>query len=402
MLKIRTGDFKAGDREKKIINQILESGCLSEGAVVRTFEEKWSKLIGTKYCTLVNSGTSALIAGLHAVKHLFKIKNKAKVITSPLTFIATVNAIVVSGFEPLFADVDKETFTIKPEAVENIIKKEKGVSIILPVHLMGYPADMDAINAISKKYELCVIEDVSQAHGTYYKGKRLGSLSTLACFSFYMAHNIQAGEMGAVVTDDRKIYNLIKRIKAYGRICDCPVCTRSENKCPHLNYGKDKKDFDPRFYHDIIGFNFKTTEFQAGIGLAQFEKVDQILEKRRLNLLYLNKGLASLGGLIQLPRYMKNVSYFAYPVVIKKPDLISRKVLRDKLEEIGIETRPLFGCIPLQQPVYNHLRKKYIGRLPNAEYIGSNGFYIGCHQYLTKNDLDYVIDKFKIILKKII
>lgn len=401
MLRIRVGDFKLGFKEKRIINEVLDKGLLSEGLKVNEFEKKWAKYIGTKYCVALNSGTSALISGVFATKHLLNIKDKAKVITSPLTFIATVNAIVAAGLEPVFVDIDRETFVITPQAISEVLKKEEGVRIILPVHLMGYPADMDAINAIAHKYNLAVIEDAAQAHGTIYKGKKVGTFSDLACFSFYIAHNIQAGEMGAVVTDNPDICKLVKKIKTHGRMCDCPVCTRPQGKCPRLNSYKGEEDFDPRFYHDIFGFNFKTMEFQAALGLSQLEKANDILKKRKYNVLYLNKGLSPLKEALQLPLYNDDISYLAYPIVIKRPSIITRKALRNKLEEAGVETRPLFGCVPTQQPVYGYLKDRYAGRLPNAEYTGLNGFYIGCHQFLTRSDLDYIIRVFKDIFKKL-
>ena len=399
MLRIRVGDFRLGKKEKAIINEVLDSGHLSEGEKVKEFERQWAKFIGTKYCVLVNSGTSALIAGLYALKYLFRLKNGTKVITSPLTFIATVNAVVAAGFEPLFVDIDPDTYVITPGEIERALKKNKNVSVLLPVHLMGYPADMKEINKIAGRYKLIVMEDAAQAHGTIYKGAKLGSFSKLGCFSFYIAHNVQAGEMGAVVTDDQRIARLIKKIKAHGRMCDCPVCLRPQNKCPRLNCYNGKDDFDPRFYHDMFGFNFKTMEFQAALGLAQLESVGEILKKRRFNVEYLNKGLEPLREMLQLPVYSDKISYLAYPLVIKNPRLISRKLLRHKLEEAGIETRPLFGCIPTQQPAYAYLKHKYEGKLPNAEYIGKNGFYIGCHQFLKKEDLDFIITVFNDILR---
>lgn len=399
MLRIRVGDFKLGPKEKNIINEVLDSGRLSEGAKVKAFEGKWADFIGTRYCVAVNSGTSALITGLYALKYLLKLKDKAKVITSPLTFIATVNSIVACNLEPVFVDINRETFVISAEGVEKALKEEKDVKVILPVHLMGYPVDMNKINELAKKYNLVVMEDAAQAHGTIYKGKKLGSLSALGCFSFYIAHNIQAGEMGAVVTDDSRIYQLMKKIKAHGRMCDCPVCTRAEGVCPPLKSYKGTEDFDPRFYHDIFGFNFKAMEFQAALGLVQLEKVEEIIEKRKYNVRYLNKGLGQLEEVLQLPKYSDDISYLAYPLVISKPKIISRMILRQKLEKAGIETRPLFGCIPTQQPAYKHLKEKYTGKLPNADYVGLNGFYIGCHQYLTQEDLDYIIETFKGILK---
>src|SRR3989338_3820807 len=163
MLRIRVGDFKLGREEKEIINEVLDSGRLSEGAKVKAFEEKWANFIGSKYCVAVNSGTSALITGLYALKYLLKLEDKTKVITSPLTFIATVNSIVACGLEPVFVDIDKETFVMNVDELEKALKREKGVKVILPVHLMGYPADMNRINNLAKEYNLTVIEDAAQA-----------------------------------------------------------------------------------------------------------------------------------------------------------------------------------------------------------------------------------------------
>jgi dTDP-4-amino-4,6-dideoxygalactose transaminase len=263
---------------------------------------------------------------------------------------------------------------------------------------MGYPADMDSINRLAKEYNVIVMEDAAQAHGTIYKGKKVGSLSKLAIFSFYIAHNIQAGEMGAISTNDYSILKLIKKIKAHGRMCECSVCTRTKGVCPQLDKYKGEEDFDPRFYHDMIGYNFKIMEFQAALGLTQLKKAGQIFKKRNRNVKYLNEGLSGLSDILQLPYYSSNFGYLAYPIVIKNHNLISRLSLRRALEKEGIETRPLFGCIPTQQPAYSFLRAKYINKLPNAEFIGRNGFYIGCHQYLSRRDLDFIIKAFYRIL----
>jgi CDP-6-deoxy-D-xylo-4-hexulose-3-dehydrase len=404
MIKIPVGDFKIGEEEKKAIIDVLDSGKISEGKRVKEFEIEWAKFVGTKYAICLSSGTAALIAGLTALKYRkdLNIKPNSKVITTPLTYIATSNAISLSGFEPVYVDINKETFGITPEAIKELLEKADDpseYSIILPVHLMGYPCDMKAINKIAKEYGLITFEDSAQAHGTTYEGKKTGSLSLLSDFSFYIAHNIQAGEMGAITTDDLEIIKLVRKIKSNGRMCDCSVCVRGEGKCPKLFSYKGEDDFDPRFTHDMIGYNFKVMEFQAALGLTQLKKADWIIEKRRENVKYLNKGLEKFSDILQLPKYDENISYLAYPIVIKKPEKISRKKLRQELEQKGIETRPLFGCIPTQQPAYYHLREKYNGKLPNAEYVGLNGFYIGCHQYLKKEDLDFIIKEFENILQ---
>ena len=404
MIKVRVGDFKIGEEEKQVINEVLDSGRISEGQKVREFEKEWAKFIGVNHAVAVSSGTSALIAGLTALKlhKNLNIKPDTKIITTPLTYIATSNAIVLSGFEPVYIDIDKETFEITPENIKSHLEETDDpteYSIILPVHLIGYPCDMDKINKIAKEYRLVTFEDSAQAHGTIYKGRKTGSLSLLSAFSFYVAHNIQAGELGAITTDDPEIRRLIKKIKAHGRMCDCPICYRAGGKCPKLSSHRGKDDFDPRFTHDIIGYNFKAMEFQAALGIIQLKKADWITEKRRENVKYLNEALEEFSDILQLPKYDENVSYLAYPIVIKDPKKISRKKLRYELEKRGVETRPLFGCIPTQQPAYKHLKGKYEGKLPNAEYVGLNAFYVGCHQYLKQEDLDFMIEVFKETIK---
>jgi len=400
MIRIPVGEFKLGSSEKKALMDVIDSGKLSEGRKTFEFEKAWSRYIGTKFSIAVNSGTSALIAGITALKKKFSIKEGAKVITTPLTFISTVNAIYHCGLKPVFADINFKTLVITPDNIKRVLDKEKGVSIILPVHLMGFAADMDEINGLAKEYGAVVMEDAAQAHGTLYKGKRAGSLSELGIFSFYIAHNIQAGEMGAITTNDQEIFKLVKKLKAHGRMCECNVCTRSQGICPPLDNYKGKDDFDPRFYHDMIGFNFKIMEFQAALALTQLKKADEIFEKRNFNVRYLNEKLSGFAKALQLPYYSKEVSYLAYPIIIKDTKAISRLKLRRALEKEGVETRPLFGCVPTQQPAYYFLKSQYKNKLPNAEYIGANGFYIGCHQYLKKDDLDFIVSVFRKILKK--
>ena len=371
---VKIGDYWVTPDDKQSVMEVLESNQLSEGYKVKEFEEKWADFCGTKYCVLTNSGTSALIACLETLKHFI---NNRKVLTSPLTFIATVNAIMLAGYEPTFSDVDKDKFVIKP------IWTDAG--IFIPVHLYGYPVDMDEFNY---RY---MIEDACQAHGTLYKGRKAGSIGFMGVFSFYIAHNIQVGDMGAVVTNNLQMYKLLKKIKAHGRICECPICKRLEGKCPNRN-----KDFDPRFTHTEIAYNFKTSEIQAALGLNQIKHADEIISKRQENVKYLNDGLAGIKEL-QLPIYDPTVSYLAYPVIIKDTT-IDRNDFCNRLTDAGVENRPFFSCVPLQQPAYEFIKDKWEGKLPNAEWLGARGMHLGCHQFLTKDEKDIMIRSIKDIL----
>ncbi len=394
--QVPVGSFILQDEEINAVVDVLKSQRISEGPKTREFEKLFAEYVGTKYCVAVNSGTSALIVALLALlydERFPRVKKGAKVITSPLTYVATSNAIVLTGMEPVFLDIDPLTFEIKPETLEKYLASVKDIenyALVLPVHLMGYPNDMEKINKIAAKYGLLTFEDSAQAHGTKIGHKNSGACSLVSDFSFYIAHNIQAGEMGAVTTDDEKIYKLVKKLKANGRLCDCMVCTRSQGVCPYNN-----ADFDPRFVHEYISYNFKTMDTQAALAISQVKKADDIFKKRQQNVKELLKRLSFLEDVLQLPKFDEKVSYLAFPMVIKDNKKYPREQTRRKLEKLGVENRPLFGCIPTQQPAYGYLKKEYDGNLPNADYAGANGFYIGCHQYLTKEDIDYIEFAFK-------
>ena len=308
--------------------------------------------------------------------------------------MADSNAIKIAGLEPVYVDIDRKTFSIAPEEIVKKLEEinPEEVLAILPVHLMGYPCDMNTIMRIARKNKIYVIEDSAQAHGSKYSGQKTGSFGDVSIFSFYIAHNIQVGEFGVINTNDLKIKKILKQIKANGRRCSCEICIRTTGKCPELL--KDP-DSDPRFTHDFVGLNCKTMDLISALALHRVDKIDEINQVRRKNVLYLNERLKEFENELQLPLYSEDVSYLGYPIVLKNGN---RSKLTKELEERGIETRPLFGCIPLQQPAFSYLKMQYLGKLPNAEYVGENGFYIGCHQYLEKEDLDYIIEVFREIL----
>lgn len=401
--RVSVGDFQIREDEKKAIMEVLERGRISEWQKVKEFGTTFAEYIGTKYCIAVTSGTSALIVGLMALlfdKRFPKAKKGAKIITSPITYISTVNAVVLTGFEPIFVDIDKSTFKLDVSQIEYLLKREDPDKFagILPVHLMGYPNDMDEINHIAQKYDLFVFEDSAQAHGSIYNEKKVGSLGLLSAFSFYIAHNIQAGEMGCITTDDKKLFELISQLKANGRACSCRVCNRHLGLCPRIDKYDEAEDYDPRFTHEYISYNFKTTELSATLAVSQVKKADLIFQKRLENVKYLNMKLKKYEDIFYLPMYDEKISYLAYPIIIKDNSKIKRKWLRNELEKKGIENRPLFGCVPTQQPAYNYLKKRYINKLLIADYVGRNAFYIGCHQYLEKEDLDYIVQIFDSLL----
>jgi dTDP-4-amino-4,6-dideoxygalactose transaminase len=395
-MRVRVGDVRITAAQKEAILALLDSDRISEGPNVRDFERRWGDYIGTKYAIATNSGSSALTCVLAALERLGMVEPGDKVITSPLTYIATASSIVAAGLRPVFVDVDRAEFWIRPSCVRDALKEHPDARVLIPVHLMGYPAPLVALGAIANRSGMILIEDAAQAHGSEYNGGRVGSIGLAGIFSFYVAHNIQAGEMGAVTTSSRELQGMVRQLKAQGRRCACVLCTRSTGACPQLPRSDGP---DPRFTHDVIGFNFKTTEFSAALALDQLSHIGGIIQKRQLNVKFLNSALAQYRDRLQLPPPSGwSLSPLAYPLVIREGSGLSRNELCRALEGHGIETRPLFGCIPTQQPAFGFLRNEYAGKLPNAEYLGANGFYIGCHQYLTQADLEHVVTTFQHLL----
>jgi len=387
-MQVRIGDFSYGPEQKAAVEGMMAENAVSEGRKCREFEAAFAKHIGSKHCVTANSGTSAGMLIFQGLKYVSNnpIKEGTTVLTSPLTYIATVNAFTTLGFKPAFCDVRLDTFSMDEEKAKEHFENNdpSEYSAIQPVHLMGYAVEMDRINAIAKEHGLVSIEDSCEATGTKYKGRRTGTWGTAGWFSFYIAHNIQVGEFGAITTDDAELAEKMHRLKGNGRMCYRTVKEVEEGKCPHANLG-----FNPRYLHDMIGFNFKPMEFQAVLGLTQLAKAEWIIAKRQDNVKFLNDSLAKLSGELMLPKLSKDVSYLGYPLIVESKR-ISRDKLSVELTKRGIENRPIFNCIPTQQKAYAHLAKEYAGKLPNAEHVGKNGIYLPVHQYLSDQQREYM------------
>lgn len=393
--RVSVGEFRFGPEEKKAINRILSQNSISEGAFVEEFSAEFAKFCGTNYCVPLNSGTSALMLVWAGLKYhsKFKPSNSLRVITTPLTYVATTNSLVTTGFEPDFVDINLEDFSINADLVAERAETGKYYGL-LPVHLMGYPCDMKKIDSIAKKNGLLVVEDSAEAHGSEIEGKKTGSFGLAGCFSFFIAHNIQAGEFGCVTTNDEELTRILRSMKGNGRRCYCLRSEVDAGKCPHVNDG-----FHPRYIHDYIGYNFKPMEYQAAVGVCQLKKAEWIKQKRLENVKYLNDELNGLDTVFRLPRFSKQVSYLGYPLLVTNQEF-SRNKITLELEKLGVECRPIFNSVPTQQPAYSHLKKRFEGKVPNAEFVGNKGFYVGCHQYLKQADLCHIVKAIKKVLNQ--
>lgn len=344
-----------GKEEKGAVLKVLDSGFLAQGAKVEEFEKKFAKYIGVKYAIAASSGTTALHLALLA----HGIKKGDEVITSPFTFIASSNAILYCGAKPVFVDIG-EDFNINPDLIEKKITKR--TKAILVVHLYGCPAQMDKIMKIAKKYNLVVIEDACQAHGAAIKKKKVGSFGT-GCFSFYPTKNMTTGEGGMVTTNDKKIAEKAKLLRNHGmRI---------------------------RYYHAILGYNFRMTEIAAAIGIEQLKKLEKFNKKRISNANYFNKNIKIKG--VILPRVKKGYRhvFHQYTIRITSQCPKSREEIIKTLNKNGIGSAIYYPVsVYCQKPYIKH---GYKDHSPVTEKYTREVLSIPIHPSLTKKDLKKIV-----------
>jgi dTDP-4-amino-4,6-dideoxygalactose transaminase len=402
-MKIPFGTISVTERSKEIIGQILDSNRLSSGKHVREFEERFASLIGTKEAIAVSTGTDADALAL-AVLYDYGASRGDEIIIPALSFVATGNAVLQAGFTPVFVDIDRRTLNIDPEMIEAAVTEK--TRALMPVHLMGKPADMDAISAIAKKYNLYVIEDAAEAHGASYKGRTVGTMGDMAAYSLYIAHIISTVEGGIITTDNSDFAEIIRSLRSHGRACKCEscvlntasaYCTKRFNEGSNGNGGNE----DIRFIFERIGFSSKMNELEAAIGIGNLEIFAKILDKRRKNLYYLMENFRRFSPyMVTIDKEpYEEIGPHALPVIIEESVKFTRNQFVDFLENKGIDTRNLFSSMPTQCSGFYPLGYK-IGDFPNAEYIGNNGIHIGVHQDLGREECDYFIDSVGEFLSK--
>lgn len=394
--KIGVGWAFISDTGKRLVNEILNANRLSQGPLVRKFEKEFARLHNQKYGVALNSGTSALHVGLEALKEKFNWKENSKVLVPAVTFIASSNACLHAGLEPVFVDVDAKTYNIDPAQIEAKIDAE--TVAIMPVHLFGQPCEMDPIVELAAKYNLKIIEDCAEAHFATYKGKPVGSFGAVGCFSTYVAHTITTGVGGVVTTNDRELMEIFRSLIAHGRACTCEECVASNPKkvCPL----RMKTEMDKRFMFIRLGYSYRIGEFEGAIGLDQLEHKDFIMNTRKANAAYLTENLRGVEDYLQLPSYPAYVdhSFMMYPLVLKEGAPFTQREIIRHLEKNNIETRPMMPLLnqPLYKKLFGDLEKDY----PVAEWINHCGFYVGCHHGLERAQLDKIIDCIRGFLKE--
>jgi dTDP-4-amino-4,6-dideoxygalactose transaminase len=388
-MRIPFGDINITRKSKTLIAKILDSNRVTCGKYVREFEERFAALIGTREAVAVSSGTDAValsLAGLYDSG----VKRGDEVVLPALSFVATGNAVLQAGLKPVFVDIERSTLNIDPDRIERALTKK--TRVILPVHLMGKPAEMETIQNIARRHKLFIVEDAAEAYGAVYKDRPVGTLGNPAAFSLYAAHMVTTVEGGMVTTDNAKLAQVLRSLRSHGRACKCRSCSiniNSEYCRKRFKYGRNR---DIRFIFERIGFSSKMNELEAAVGLGNLERYPRILSQRRKNLLYLMDKFRRFSPYLSIIEEGpgERIGPHAFAVIVNEKSGFSRDELVFFLEKHGIETRSLFSSMPTQCPGFKFLGYK-AGEFPAAEYIGENGFHISINQGLRKKHLDYIL-----------
>lgn len=359
---IDEGDIQA-------VVDVLRSDYLTTGPKVSEFEQKVADYVGAKYAVAVSNGTAALhIACLTA-----GICQGDEVITTPITFAASSNCVLYCGGKTVFADIDADTYNISPQEIEK--KITASTKAIIPVHYTGQPCDMDAITEIAKKYNLLVIEDAAHALGAVYKGKKIGSISDMTCFSFHPVKPITTGEGGMVVTNDEQLYKRLVLFRNHGITKDEEFLTENQGSW---------------FYQQLeLGYNYRITDISCALGISQINKLNSFLEKRwEIANLY-NNAFKDVEGL-KIPQQLEdcNSGWHLYMIqVIHK----KRKEIFDALRAVGIGVNVHY--IPIYQHPYYRIHGYSNCCCKNAENFYEHAISLPIYPTLTEEQQQYIIDK---------
>jgi dTDP-4-amino-4,6-dideoxygalactose transaminase len=340
-----------GEAEVNAVIDVLRSGNLVQGEVVARFERRFASMIGVRHAVAVSSGTAALHIALLA----HGVGAEDEVITSSFSFAATANAVLYTGARPVFVDIDPRDFNLDPNLVEARIGPR--TRAILPVHLYGQPADMDAICAIAARHGLAVIEDAAQAHGAALHGRSVGTFGT-ACFSFYATKNVVTGEGGVVTTDDDQLAERLRMLRSHGARV--------------------------RYQHEILGFNYRMTDLQAAIGEVQLERLSEFTERRIANAEFLSANLKNVIPPRPLPG--RRHVFHQYTVRVQS----NRDAAVGALAELGVGTGVHYPRPIHRQPLYLDLG--YTDSLPLAEQASREVLSLPVYPALEQWDLERIVE----------
>jgi CDP-6-deoxy-D-xylo-4-hexulose-3-dehydrase len=391
-----------GAKELQLMVEASLDGWLTTGRFNTMFEERLAKFLGVKYLITVNSGSSANLVAFSTLTSPKlgerAIKPGDEVIGVAAGFPTTVNPIIQFGAVPVFVDVDLATHNIDASKIEAAITPK--TKAIMLAHSLGNPFNLDVVTALCKKYNLWLIEDTCDALGATYKGQLVGTFGDIATLSFYPAHHITMGEGGAVFTNNAELKLIAESFRDWGRDCYCPP--GKDNTCDKRfcwtkkELGGDLPDgYDHKYTYSHLGYNLKITDMQAACALAQMDRLEDFIAKRRANFAYLKERLQSCAELLHLPEATPHSepSWFGFPLVLKESSGIKRTDLINYLDQNKIGTRLLFAGNLTKQPYMAGRNFRISGELTNTEIVMNQTFWLGTFPGLDKEHLNYIAEK---------
>ena len=363
-----------------LIEWLKEYPRLTKGPKTLEFESKWSKWLGTKYSVFVNSGSSANLLMLYALKILNKMKNN-KVCVPALCWATDLSPVIQFDMNPLLIDCNLDNLSIDLNHLEEVFKVESP-SVLILVSVLGLSPDMDLITNLCKKYDVILIEDNCESQGTKFKGVKLGNFGLMSSFSTYFGHTMSTIEGGVITTNDEEIYYTLLQLRSHGWDRDLP-----EFKQKELRKEWEVSDFSALYTFYIPGFNLRSTDLQAQLGIQQLDKVDIMINNRFQNFLYYK---SKLENKTWFPKTFSDefTSNFAIPFITKTAE--DKEKLIKELDSNNIVCRPLISGSMGIQPFYKKLYGE--NKLPNCSIIDEKGVYVPNHDKMTKEDIDRVCD----------
>jgi CDP-6-deoxy-D-xylo-4-hexulose-3-dehydrase len=386
-----------GAKELQYMVDASLDGWLTTGRFNAAFEARLAKFIGVKHVLTVNSGSSANLVAFSALTSprlgARAIRPGDEVIGVAAGFPTTVNPILQFGAVPVFVDVDLATHNIDASLIEAAITPK--TKAIMLAHSLGNPFNLDVVTALCKKHGLWLVEDCCDALGATYKGRMVGTFGDIGTLSFYPAHHITMGEGGAVFTNNDELKKIAESFRDWGRDCYCPpgkdntCCKRFEHKLGDLPEG-----YDHKYTYSHLGYNLKISDMQAACALAQMERVDEFVARRRANFAYLKNRLKTVEQFLHLPQATPDSepSWFGFPLIVKDSAGVKRSDLINFLEQHKIGTRLLFAGNLTKQPYMVGRNFRVSGDLKNTDVVMNQTFWLGTFPALEQPQLDYIAE----------
>ncbi|HRB04520.1 MAG TPA: DegT/DnrJ/EryC1/StrS family aminotransferase [Ilumatobacteraceae bacterium] len=351
---------KVGEEEEALVRQVLRSGMLAQGSMVQQFEQHCCEMTGAQHAVAVNNGTTALVVALEALQ----LQPGDEVVTSPFTFVATLNAILEAGATARFADVRDTDFNLDPDTLPAALTER--TRVLLPVHLYGQAAEMTRIAAVADSHQLAIVEDAAQAHGAHYNGRPIGRFGQ-ATFSFYATKNLNAGEGGVVTTDDDKLADRLRLLRNHG--------------------------MRARYQYELAGHNYRLTDLAAAVAIPQFARLPAIIAARTANAEYFNHHLAGVDGLVTpLTLPGRTHAWHQYTVRITADCPVDRDTVLHRLNDTGIGAGVYYPRAVYDYECYRaHPRVHIDGGSRVAERVAGEVISLPVHQHLTEGERDQVV-----------